>query len=231
MKNNPSNSKNGDFIVKIPTIKFSPPKKTTKAGQKRVASSSFLLTTSDSNSSKSVALVEDQFVKLKLDFNFTALKYILVFLAIATGVAGGIISIYAYNKFAAPDTLGVSVADINGNVTSEQVKPLIKKVSQILVLPKNEIPDVLVINDLTQLHANPFFQNASLKDYILIYKKAAIIILYNPTANKIVNMGPYSTGNTQATPSSAPTGPVLKEPQPTPEPSVQPSTSPIPGGP
>jgi len=154
-----------------------------------------------------------------------SLRYILIFLAVATGTAGAIIAIWAYLKFASPDTLGISIADIRDKPSAEEIIALVKRVSQIAILPGGEIPDVLVISDLTQMRANPFFENASIHDYILIYKKAGKIILYNPKSNKIVNEGPYVASPTEATSSAAPAGP-SSEPAPTAIPTPEPSPTP-----
>lgn len=156
-----------------------------------------------------------------------SLRYILIFLAVATGTAGAIIAIWAYSKFASPDTLGINVADIRDKPSAEEIIALVKHVSQIAILPGGEIPDVLVISDLTQMRANPFFADASLHDYIIIYKKAGKVIIYNPKSNKIVNEGPYVAAPKEATSSAAPAGP-SSEPAPTPTPEPSPTASPTP---
>lgn len=159
----------------------------------------------------------NEVVKIKLDFNFAKLKHIIFFLAIVTGVAGGMLSIYTYNKFASPNTLGVSIAGIKDKPSAEEIKAIVSKMSQIMVLPKDELPEVLVISDLTQLRANPFFESANLGDYIVIYKKAGKVFLYNPSSNRIVNTGPYSAeADKPHSPSPTPAG--QTEPSPTPEP-------------
>lgn len=156
-----------------------------------------------------------------------SLKYIILFLAVATGVAGGILSVWAYNKFASPDNLGINISDLKDKPSAAEIVALVKRVSQIAILPKGELPEVLVISDLTQMRANPFFTDASIRDYIIIYKKAGRIIVYNPTTNKIINMGPYITSDKQASPSASPkaAGPL---PSPTPEPTPSPSAEPTP---
>ena len=138
-----------------------------------------------------------------------SLKYILLFLAVATGTAGAIIAIWAYSKFASPDSIGVSIADLKDKPSTEEIKTLVAKMSHIIVLPKDELPEVLVVSDLTQMRSNPFFKDASVRDYILIYKKAGKVILYNPSSNRIVNMGPYASGG-EATPSAKPPAPHLE---------------------
>lgn len=139
-----------------------------------------------------------------------SVKYILLFLAVATGTAGAIIAIWAYTKFASPDSIGVSIKDLKDKPSTEEIKTLVAKMSNIIVLPKDELPSVLVVSDLTQMRNNPFFQDASVGDYILIYKHAGKVILYNPKSNRIVNMGPYSAGGEEASSSAKPLAPKLE---------------------
>src|SRR3989344_2603249 len=77
------------------------------------------------------------------------LKYILLFLAAVTGTAGAIIAIWTYGKFTNPYSLEIGIADISDKPNAEEIKALVSKMSQILVLPKDELPTVLVISDLT----------------------------------------------------------------------------------
>ncbi len=52
----------------------------------------------------------------------------------------------------------------------------------------------------------PFFANAQVGDKVLIYYKAKKAILYNPTDNKIVEVGPIS--DPQATGATASFNPI-----------------------
>lgn len=124
---------------------------------------------------------------LTIAFN---VKYLILFLAVATGVAGAIVGIYAFNKFVPQTPLGAQIISDNETLSKDEVKALVQKVKVIAFLP-DEIPDVITITDLTRYSANPFFANAQLRDKILIFKKAGKIIVYNQAENRIVNIGPY----------------------------------------
>lgn len=181
------NKNSGDLLIKIPTIRFSPPPKKSRAAPVRVPPAGGSAVPNERNS----AALDDQIVKIKLDFSFAKFKYLLLFLAVVTGIMGAAFGLYAYKKFVPENQPFASVANIKDNPSAAEIKNLVAKVAQIAILPNDELPEVIVIGDLTQTHANPFFKDASLKDYILIYKKAAKVILYNPTSNRIVNIGPY----------------------------------------
>lgn len=152
-------------------------------------------------------------VKVKLDLAFLKAKYVVLFLAIATGIAGSALAIYSYQKLNSSNTLGAQVIADSERLSEKEIKALKDKVSQIAVLPEDEIPVVLPITDLTKLHSNEFFKDAKLKDKILIFKQAGKIILYDPINNKIVNIGPYSETPAGLTPSPTP----IPTPSPTPE--------------
>lgn len=157
-------------------------------------------------------------VKVKLDLAFLKAKYVVLFLAIATGIAGSALAIYSYQKLNSSNTLGAQVIADSERLSEKEIKALKEKISQIAVLPENEIPVVLPITDLTKLHSNEFFKDAKLKDKILIFKQAGKIILYDPINNKIVNMGPYSETPAAVVPTPTPT--------PSPTPQSTPSASP-----
>lgn len=164
-------------------------------------------------------------VKVKFDLSFLKAKYVVLFLAVATGVMGATIAIYAYNKIGSTTNLNIPIITESERLTTKEINALVEIMSQIAVLPEDETPTVLTVSDLTKLHSNPFFKNAKLKDKILIFKKAGRIVLYDPLGHKIVNMGPYSEN--PASPNPSPTD-EHESPQPssTPTPSEGPSASP-----
>lgn len=153
-------------------------------------------------------------VRVKFDLSFLKAKYVVLFLAVATGVAGATIAIYFYNKVGTANSLNIPIIAESERLTSKEIKALTEIISQIAILPEDETPTVLTISDLTKFGANPFFKNAKLKDKILIFKRAERIILYDPLGHKIVNMGPYSEN--PATPNPSPAA-QYESPQPSPD--------------
>jgi len=69
-----------------------------------------------------------------------------------------------------------------------EVKSLVKAVSRLMVLPEGETPTVATVTDLEQLRDQPFFAKAKVGDRVLIYTGARKVILYDPLANKIVEV-------------------------------------------
>jgi len=69
---------------------------------------------------------------------------------------------------------------------------IVKKVSQLIQLPVNEAPTIARVSDISKLQGQPFFKKAQNGDMVLIYPKEEEAILYNPSTNRIVNIGPIS---------------------------------------
>lgn len=76
----------------------------------------------------------------------------------------------------------------------EDVKQLIEKIGKLIAVPKDETPTVATVNDTEKLKSSPFFTNAKKGDRVLIYTTAKKAILYRPTENKIIEVGPISIG-------------------------------------
>lgn len=74
-------------------------------------------------------------------------------------------------------------------------------VRKIYAVP-NEEPTLARVNDPTQLGSEQaFFKAAKQGDYVLVYPKAQLAILYRESAKQIINVGPVSVGaDTAATP-------------------------------
>lgn len=77
----------------------------------------------------------------------------------------------------------------------KEVAEVMAKVGAIAVLP-SDTPQVATVSDVTKLHAQPFFKNAQNGDKVLIYAGYKKAVLYRPSVNKIVEMGPVSANAT-----------------------------------
>jgi hypothetical protein len=79
---------------------------------------------------------------------------------------------------------------------------IIARVGKIMLLPDGEEPSLAGVSDLNALKDQSFFKNAKVGDIVLMYPKAARAILYDPVANKIIEVGPITTDATSTTPSA-----------------------------
>lgn len=78
---------------------------------------------------------------------------------------------------------------------------LISKISELILLPKDETPTIATVTDPEKLKDQPFFAQAKTGDNVLIYTKAKKAVLYNPSEHKIVEVAPLNIGSPE-TPSA-----------------------------
>lgn len=75
---------------------------------------------------------------------------------------------------------------------------IIQKVSNLYFVPNDEEPTVAQIQDKDKLGNQEFFKSSQNGDYLLIYQKAKVAIVYREDVNKLVNVGPVSIGDNLA---------------------------------
>jgi hypothetical protein len=154
--------------------------------------------------------LKDKLIKKKL---MLAVLVIIV-LALLT-------SYYFYNKYQKANK------ELQGSGLGANVQTVVNNVGKLIVLPTGETPQVASVKDKNQLPKQPFFAQAKDGDIVLIYTKAKEAILYRPSINKIITIGPINiTPNTPSasiSPILTPTPTLIKS-----EPTVNPggNTSP-----
>jgi hypothetical protein len=87
-----------------------------------------------------------------------------------------------------------TVSKTSNLVTQNQSKIIIEKVGKLVFLPSDETPTIATVSDPALLVAQPFFADSKKGDQVLIYPNAKKAILYDPIANKIVNMASINSG-------------------------------------
>ena len=80
-------------------------------------------------------------------------------------------------------------------IAESEGKTLAKKVGELVFLPQDEVPTVAKVSNPSLLKEQAFFNDAKVGDVVLIYTNAKKAILYDPVANKIVNMSTLSMGS------------------------------------
>jgi len=82
---------------------------------------------------------------------------------------------------------------------------LMAKVSKLIELPEGEQPTIATVTDPDKLKSQAFFAHAKRGDKVLIFTSSRKAILYDPTANKIVEAAPIDVGsNPLTTPTTQP---------------------------
>ncbi len=82
-------------------------------------------------------------------------------------------------------------------------KALIEQVGKLMELPLGEEPTIATVSDVQKLKDQPFFTSAQNGDKVLIYQKAKKAILYRPSTQKIVEVGPVNIDPSQTASESA----------------------------
>jgi len=110
-------------------------------------------------------------------------RKLLAFLVIIVAIVGGFGSWYFYNKY--------QTLKANPNVEAQaEVKSLTTTIGKFMELPTDEDPTVATILDKEKIKDQPFFKNAKNGDKLLAYTKAMKAILYRPSTNRIIEVGP-----------------------------------------
>lgn len=73
-----------------------------------------------------------------------------------------------------------------------QMKQVVAQVGKILELPTNEQPTLATVTNATDVRKQPFFIHAQTGDKLLLYATNKWAVLYRPSANKIINVGPIN---------------------------------------
>lgn len=87
------------------------------------------------------------------------------------------------------DKKNTSASQKSEEATNEEI---IRKVSAIFNAPY-ETPSVAKVADKDKLKGQAFFDNAQQGDYLLIYPKAKTALIYRPSTDKVINIGPIAT--------------------------------------
>jgi len=72
----------------------------------------------------------------------------------------------------------------------EQLRTVTKQVGKLIILPTGETPSLATVSDASKLKSQVVFANAQDGDKVLVYIKAQKVIVYRPSAHKIVDVGP-----------------------------------------
>ena len=129
------------------------------------------------------------------------------------------IGIFIFLGFVLGVVAGASFLSLRGGtaanadqVAQADIQNLVARVGRLMFLPQGEQPTVATVADPTKLQDQAFFTNAKKGDRVLIYSRAQKAILYNPTADRIVEVAPISIGTPPApTPPAPPATPTTKK--------------------
>ncbi|MFA5745090.1 MAG: hypothetical protein WC887_02655 [Candidatus Paceibacterota bacterium] len=78
----------------------------------------------------------------------------------------------------------------------EQANAVLEKVGSLIQLPSGETPTMATIDDAESAkQAQPFLSNALNGDILIVYQNAAQALLYRPSTNKLIAVGPVNNSS------------------------------------
>lgn len=83
------------------------------------------------------------------------------------------------------------LSDQTSAATQSEIQKLVEEVGKLIELP-DENPTVATVSDTEKLKEQVFFANAETGDKVLIFTEAKKAILYRPSTNKVVEVGPVT---------------------------------------
>jgi hypothetical protein len=75
-----------------------------------------------------------------------------------------------------------------------ETRALLTSVGKLMILP-DETPTVATVTDPAQLQGQAFFAKAKKGDKVLIFTQARKAVLYDPVADRIVDVAPINAGS------------------------------------
>ena len=120
--------------------------------------------------------------------NLKSQKAMLLAGVVIVVVLLGLLMLFGWRPFGGDDT-DPALADQAQN--EEEINEILAELSELLLLPSEEVPLVATVVDAESLRSEqPFYSNAEADDRLLIFAESQQAILYRPSDKKIINMGP-----------------------------------------
>ncbi|MFA6254376.1 MAG: hypothetical protein WC640_03995 [Candidatus Paceibacterota bacterium] len=136
-------------------------------------------------------------------------KNILVIVIVILIIIVGGIYYWTQSKTTAgtqPVVAGAAQNPAAAAASEAQVKALLVKLQKHIILPTDEVPQIGQIDDPVQAaKAQPFVAGAQKGDLLIVYVKARKAIVYSPSRDIIVNVGPVSVSPDQTAATTTPT--------------------------
>lgn len=93
---------------------------------------------------------------------------------------------------------GLYIAHRNHATGKTLQQKVITAIEKHMILPNNESPTLATITDTTKLSKNSFFSKAKNGDEVLVYVKNQKAVIYRPSLDRVVDVGPVITGTSSS---------------------------------
>ncbi len=78
--------------------------------------------------------------------------------------------------------------------SDRELRSLVSDVGDHMLLPADETPTLATVSDMHALEGQEFFQNAAEGDKVLMYLRSRKAIIYRPSIDRIIEVGPITGG-------------------------------------
>lgn len=96
------------------------------------------------------------------------------------------------------ENLRTQLVTVQTETIAQTQDRILKEVAaQVPNLPKNETPTMAQIAHKEQIVDQPFLKDAENGDFLIIYAKAKLSVLYRPSEHKVINTGPVEINTKQ----------------------------------
>ena len=112
------------------------------------------------------------------------ISFIILLLVAIAGSSAGIYYYYQYQTLLT-----------RSNDPNIAAKDLLAKVGKLIDLPTSEQPTIATVTNPDLIKNQPFFAKAKKGDRVILYPTAKLAILFDETANKIINFGSINEGS------------------------------------
>jgi cell division protein FtsB len=141
--------------------------------------------------------------------------YIVSSIAVLALIGGGgwwVFSIYRENQdlrtqlSQANEELGSLKQGIVSNpnetiakLQNESTESILEQVRKLYALPEGETPTIATVQDIEKLKDQPFFDGAENGDILIVFESSSQAILFRPSEQRLVKVGPISVEDTKQT--------------------------------
>jgi hypothetical protein len=88
---------------------------------------------------------------------------------------------------------GILFSKDNTQVTEAQAGRIVRKLSDIILIPSEEIPLVFKITNVEEIKATqPFYIHAENGHYLIVYQQSALAFIYDKGNDRVINVGPVA---------------------------------------
>lgn len=123
--------------------------------------------------------------KAALNIKFNKKTLVIAIILVLVGVAG----YYGWQFYALKNN-----EDTKNKAIAADIKT---QVGKIFAVPTDEEPTVARIENKDSLKDQSFFNRAQNGDYVLVYEKSKLALLYRQQDGKLINAGPITTDSSQ----------------------------------